>query len=304
MTIERESARWRLCDRPVRSLAIVALVVLVAIIGLSVCRTPLRADAAPPKPSLLVIGDSIVLGTQGNVAADLPDWTVTMDAAVSRSTAGGLDALAAHGTDYDVVVVALGANDGGTPSVFTPRVAALLDALGAVPHVIWLTIHEARPYYAQTNAIIRSQVATHPNAVVADWNAAIRPGDTGGDGLHLTPQGSVSMANWIAGAVRFVTAPPPTTTAAATPTATSTSAPMAGTISTGSVSAGTPSEPARNSSGHRSNESGGRWAALAALALVGALGVTARRGFGHRRPKHSDPKDQAGRGGSGPQRPS
>ena len=44
------------------------------------------------------------------------------------------------------------------------------------------------PYYAGANDVIRGSVAAHPNASVGDWNAAIRPGDTGDDGLHLTPR--------------------------------------------------------------------------------------------------------------------
>lgn len=198
---------------------------LLAVTLLSTVTATRSAQAGPGVPvpkRVLVIGDSIILGTQGNIAADLPDWDVVFDAAVSRSTDAGLAALAAHGTDFSVVVVALGANDGETPGVFTPRVAALLDALAGVPHVVWLTVHEARPYYARTNAIIRDQVARHPNAIAADWNAAVRPGDVGGDGLHLTGQGAAAMAGWVAAVVRLVSVPPTTTTTTTTTTSTTT----------------------------------------------------------------------------------
>ena len=161
------------------------------------------AASVPPNspPRLLVLGDSVILGTYDNIPNDLPGWQVTMDAAVSRSTAAGLDALTTHGTAFDAVVIELGTNDGGTPAVFQPRVAALMDALAPVPHVYWLTIHEARPYYATTNAIIRAEAAARPNVTVADWNAAILPTDVGDDGLHLTPSGSAHMAAFVAGVV-------------------------------------------------------------------------------------------------------
>lgn len=243
----------------------------------------------PPRPRLLVIGDSVILGTQNNIAANLPEWDVTFDAAVSRSTAAGMDVVAAHGTDFSVVVVALGANDGGTPGVFTPRVATLLDALGGVPHVVWLTIHEARPYYAQTNQIIRDQVAGHPNAIVADWNAAIRPGDVGDDGLHLTGQGSVAMAAWVAAVVRLVAAPPPTTTTPTTTTTTTTTIPPSTTSPPPSTSVVPPSDTGSASRRAPSIRSGtpieddpGRstwlaWGLPIGIAAMGGAGVIAFR---------------------------
>lgn len=176
------------------------------------------APANSARPSLLVIGDSIVVGTYDNIAKQMPGWDVTVDAKVSRSTAQGLDVFRKHGAKFSAVVIELGANDGGEAEVFRPRVAALLRAMGAVPHVIWLNVHEARPYYKQTNAIIAQEVARHPNASVGDWNAAVQPADVGGDGLHLTPQGSVAMSKWIATTVRTITTPPSTTTSSSTTT--------------------------------------------------------------------------------------
>ncbi|HET8930622.1 MAG TPA: hypothetical protein VFN21_08200 [Acidimicrobiales bacterium] len=255
--------------------AILWLLVLCVIV-------PPQADAAvrePGRPRLLVIGDSIILGTHGNIAVNLPDWDVVFDADVSRSTAAGLDVLASHGTDFSVVVVALGANDGGTPGVFAPRVAALLDALAPVPHVVWLTVHEARPYYAQTNAIIRDQVARHPNAVVGDWNAALRPGAVGADGLHLTGQGSAEMAAWVAGLVRLVAAPPPTTTS--TTTTTTTTVPPTTTTST-TVAPATSTQSVRSVSGRNAvrsaadaDGSGASWMIWGIPVIVVVLGGVA-----------------------------
>lgn len=212
--------RWtRRCRRASVVVVLASLLTLVGTVGLT-DRPAVGAD--PVRPRLLVIGDSIILGTQGNIAAALGDWDVVFDADVSRSTAAGLDVLARHGTEFDVVVVALGANDGESPGVFAPRVGALLDALRPVEHVAWLTINEVRPYYPQANAIIRDRVAQYPNAVVGDWHATIRPGDVGSDGLHLTGQGAVHMAAWVAALTRLIAAPPPTTTTSSTTTSTST----------------------------------------------------------------------------------
>lgn len=235
----------------------------------------------PDRPRLLVIGDSIILGTNGNITADLPDWDVVFDAAVSRSTAEGLDVLATHGTNFSVVVVALGANDGASPGVFAPRVAALLDALAPLPHVVWLTIHEARPYYMQANAIIRDQVARHPNAIVGDWNAAIRPGDVGADGLHLTGQGSAGMAAWVAGLVHLVVAPPPTTTTSSTTTSTVPPSTTTTTVAAATSRRAAPSTSVRSTAGSATCDDAGVswmiWGITAVVIVVVGLAFVAAR---------------------------
>jgi hypothetical protein len=142
---------------------------------------------------------------------------------VDRSTEQGLSVVQRHGTRFQVVVVQLGTNDGGTPSVYQPRLQALVDALAPVPHVVLLTIRQARPYYAQTNQIMRQVAAAHPNVRVADWNAAALPTDTGGDGLHLTPSGSVHMAHFVAVQIAAAGRATPTTTTTSTTTSTTSS---------------------------------------------------------------------------------
>lgn len=230
----------------------------------------------PPKPRLLVIGDSVLEGTFGHIPAALPEWDVTVDAHMNRSTADGPAVLQSHGVDFDVVVVQLGTNDAGTPSIYEPRVNAMMDALAPVPRVLWLTIHEARPYYAQANEIIRRLAATHRNVQVVDWNAAQKPGDTYDDGLHLTSQGASSISALIAAAVRGPATPASTTTTTTVPPTTDappgTSGDAAGTHR--GVTGGSSSSDSAASSGGSAADSGGSgalWLGLAAVAVaVGA----------------------------------
>lgn len=147
------------------------------------------------RPHAFFLGDSVMLGAVGAIQAAMAPWDVTVDAAVSRSTAAALDVLRARrGEVQDVVVLQLGANDGGDPGVFAGRVRAVMDELAGVPLVVWLTIREARPYYAAANAALRDVVAGYPNGMVADWNAVAPPTGVYRDGLHLAPEGAAAMA--------------------------------------------------------------------------------------------------------------
>lgn len=255
------------------------------------------AEPSPRQPGrVLVIGDSIILGTTDGIAANLPGWDVVFDASVSRSTDAGLESLANHGTDFDVVVVALGANDGGSPGVFEPRVRSLLDAASGVDHVVWVTINEARPYYVQANRIIRAAVDDHPNATVGEWPGAIRPGDVGADGLHLTGQGAAHMSTWVAELVRDLmdrpvattTTTAPATTVAPTTTASPPTTPQATTTTTAGAAAAAPSPttmPAEGEAADRGS-SGWRWV-VAGIIVIGAVGagavvVASRRDTGRR----------------------
>lgn len=205
----------------VRLVGLVCALSAMAVLG----GRPVLAQAppgqpVPPKPRLLVIGDSVLEGTYDKIPAALPEWDVTVDAHLNRNTADALGVIQTRGLAFDAVVVQLGTNDAQSASVYQPRVVALLDALAPVPRVLWLTIHEIRPYYYEANQIIRAEAAAHRNVEVLDWNLAAAPGDTYADGLHLTPQGADAMASFIARALRAPAQPFATTTTSTSTTST------------------------------------------------------------------------------------
>jgi hypothetical protein len=149
---------------------------------------------------------------------------VTYDAAVSRSTAAGLEAIETHRAELtDSLVVSLGANDAGSPSQFRQRVQAIMDATAGVPHVYWVTIREVRDYYGPANQIVREVAAGRPNVTVVDWHAATAGSTdlTSSDGLHLNGAGAARMAQVVTDAVVAGTLPAaaPATPAPPPPTA-------------------------------------------------------------------------------------
>jgi lysophospholipase L1-like esterase len=161
---------------------------------------------------VVVVGDSVILGAQGPMTAAFAarGWEVTFDAAVSRSTSAGLDAVESHRPLLtDSLVVSLGANDAGNTAAFRERVRAILDATASMPRVYWVTIREVRDYYGPANQAVRDVAAGRPNVTVLDWHAATAGATdlTAGDGLHLNGAGAARMTQLVTDAV--VTGSPP-----------------------------------------------------------------------------------------------
>ncbi|MCU1496600.1 MAG: peptidoglycan-N-acetylmuramate O-acetyltransferase [Acidimicrobiales bacterium] len=264
------------------AIGLVAVLAVTLLAGLVAATAgPGRRIAAPPgaaRKRVLIIGDSVMQGAAPQFPLAMPDRQVTVDALVNRSTIQGVDVANRHGTGYDVVVVQLGTNDGGSMAVYQPRVEKMLAALANVPLVIWLTIREVRPYYGAANNLIRSLLPTHPNLAVGDWNAVANqhPEVFSGDGLHLKGQGPNLMAFFVANLVSEIRAgdnglPPPTTAAPTTVRATTTTRrERAAEPRTVLPASHTKAEPPVTTSAHR-DRSRRRWAVAAgAVALAAA----------------------------------
>jgi lysophospholipase L1-like esterase len=227
----------------------------------------------PVRPTrVLVLGDSVMKGAEGPVIASLPGREVVFDSEVNRSTGQGADIVAQRGGDWDVAIVFLGHNDGGSPGAYQPAARSILEQLRDVPYVSWLTIHEVRPYYPGVNQFIAGLQAEYPNLHVGDWNAIANahPEGVSGDGLHLNAAGAQLMAGlvteqvtageqqWnesflrLAAALTTTTAPP-TTTTTAPPTTTSTST---STSTTTTTEAATTTTKATSSSCARAADDG------------------------------------------------
>ena len=122
MTYTDHAGRWRTRMRLTTPRARRAVTVRVAYwpglyaqprarVRVALRRSALAAPAAPPvppaavggsagrppsgaRPALVVVGDSLAIGTAGSLAADLPDFDVRTDARVGRPLAEGMDVLA------------------------------------------------------------------------------------------------------------------------------------------------------------------------------------------------------------------
>ncbi len=178
------------------------LVILVLAVLTSAMAPAGSSDAeVAPQRDVLVIGDSIALGAESQIVSRFADlgWTARVDAEVSRPTQTGIDIVA--GIDGELpphVVVALGANDGGSRA-FGGRVEQMIGLLADVPNVYWVNVAEVRDYYPTVNAAIAGAVERRDDLVVLDWNsmALPRPHLTAADGLHLTGAGGDAYASMV-----------------------------------------------------------------------------------------------------------
>jgi lysophospholipase L1-like esterase len=182
--------------------ALLRLLAASVLAALALAGLPILTEAAGAAPAraVFMLGDSVMLGSKAAVEKELTGWDLTFDAAVNRSTLAGGQIIAARRAEiHDIIVIQLGTNDGGNPTTYSSRVDGVMKQLEGVPYVVWLTIHEARPYYKSDNDVLRQKATQYPNMRIADWNAVANatPGGMVADGLHLNATGAAAMAKLV-----------------------------------------------------------------------------------------------------------
>ncbi len=158
--------------------------------------------------SLLVVGDSLAVGSQAHVEAALPGWNVQHLARTSKPTSDGVAEITSRGNLPGVIAVSLGTNDDPSATgTFQGHVETVIDAAGPSRCVIWVNIVRP-PYngvsYSGYNRVLANAAATVPNFFVVDWRAMVagNPGFLAGDGVHATPSGYAARGRAIAEAAR------------------------------------------------------------------------------------------------------
>jgi hypothetical protein len=192
-----------------------------------VCALFLAAAAAAPAHAadgVLVIGDSLEVGTGPYLRQELAGTPVTIDARTSRPSPEGVSVLRDRlSPSHRIVVFDIGVND--DPSQ-PQRLAADLDTVrGIVGERCLVVATVTRPplngvSVAGLNRAIRDFVAATPTARLADWHAhtASDPGLLR-DGTHPNPAGYALRARVIASAVEDCASSAPATKAPPEPPA-------------------------------------------------------------------------------------
>ncbi len=162
--------------------------------------------AKPPLTSVVVIGDSLTVGTdmygisltQSLLDAGVLD--VVVSAENGRMTSEGIDELERSNVEDGAVVVALGTNDVamGDPN----RFGELIDrAMLAVPEnvkVFWLNLYTDQWVSDDAyNATIDEKASNYSNLVVMDFEDFASTDWLEEDGVHLTPYGYTQRTAFI-----------------------------------------------------------------------------------------------------------
>jgi hypothetical protein len=126
-------------------------------------------------------------------------WAVEVDAEVGQRITFGRQVLAKRmAAGWDAAVVMLGNNYDGDPQAFKAELDALLDELGPIP-IVLVTVTRFRPEQDQVNYILTTTANERPNVQLLDWQERTAQPDAdtllGGDGLHLSDEGRVMLAN-------------------------------------------------------------------------------------------------------------
>lgn len=171
---------------------------------------PSRTDLGRVGKRVLVVGDSLAVGTRPYLGRALGGWRVRHSVSISKHAPEGVSELARRGARHlpPVVVAQLGTNDDpGAVSSFDHSVRKALRAVGKRGCVVWPNI--VRPAvggrtYAGYNAVLRRLDARRANLRVVAWTriAARHREWFGEDGVHPNATGYAVRARAIAKAVR------------------------------------------------------------------------------------------------------
>jgi hypothetical protein len=171
-----------------------------------------RAARTPPIHSIdnrvFVVGDSVMQGAAPYLGELLEGWSVIADTRVGRFIDEANRVIVKRRKDVgQIAVLNLGNNYNGDRAAFAESVETALSELSGVSHVIWINVGEFEEDRTEVNEVLRDAAATHPNLTIVDWNSWWERDDslTGGDRLHLTPDGAQAYASLVAASVLQVT---------------------------------------------------------------------------------------------------
>jgi hypothetical protein len=225
-----------------RAIARVVAPVLSVLVGAAACSSEREASSAPPTSqdelavagsvvaapptsantiidvdTLAMIGDSITVGSQDELAAafaeiGLPAAEINAQSGrrmvVDDGITSGLDGIAdvlADGEEPDLWVVALGSNDVGSysPDEYPAAIEQLLAAIPADAPIVWVDCYVSN-YEDESvafDASLRQVLASRGNSTVVDWASVAREDGVLTDNVHPSGFGRGEFARRVVAAV-------------------------------------------------------------------------------------------------------
>jgi hypothetical protein len=183
-----------------RAIAAVLVVSIVAAVGLW-----MRSGAVDHVEAgvVVLVGDSLNVGTAPYLRDELPGWAVRNDSVVGRQTDEGLAALA-NLPGAEPVVGSLGTNDAHDAAAFADDVRRALRVAGPGRCLVWATIWRDGEPDDAFNDVLRDVATADRNLRLLEWAAMVAHDRTllAPDGLHGSPEGYAARAAEAARLVR------------------------------------------------------------------------------------------------------
>ena len=156
-------------------------------------------NSVADEPQAVVIGDSLMDGSQEELVAALPDWSLAIDAEVGRGSFGAASVAEALPLPMpDVVVIEIGVNDADA-TTFASNLQRIVAAADDPQLLVWLTGHGPDSTTDEVNRAIVAGMAGQPRGVVLDWDTLVPADALDPDGVHLLGDRQGVMADLIAG---------------------------------------------------------------------------------------------------------
>jgi hypothetical protein len=208
---------------------------------LGVCIAEVADPTVRPGGAIGLIGDSVLIGVDPWIGADLADagwgpfhyWAGTGTRAPADNSLGAayeIRQFRAAGFDPPVWFIGVGADDvgfvGSSVAASEADIGVVLGEIGAGRDVVMATIQHPNPVWqANWNEALHNVAARDPDLHVIEWQALAdqHPEWSGGDGVHLAPNGYRARSQFITAALQpfqaaaRVTAVPPKPTAVGGP---------------------------------------------------------------------------------------
>jgi lysophospholipase L1-like esterase len=176
-------------------LRLTAVLVAVAVAGLAAFPAA-GARTHPHRPgsrTLLVVGDSLTVGTRPYLRHWLGRWHIHTEVSVSKQVTEGPPTLARYGRRLPrVIFVNLGTNgDPRAVSLFRRQVRRTMRIAGKERCVVWSTIVRPRVAgrsYHDLNRVLADEASKRPNLMLFRWVRLARrhPSWFGPDHVHVT----------------------------------------------------------------------------------------------------------------------
>ena len=166
---------------------------------------PVRAHADPAH--VLIVGDSIAVGTRPFLPEMLTDREVTYDTVAGRTTPQGMRALRFELTRVapHTVVINLGTNDGSHAGIFANRVRRTLRRLAPDTCIVWPAISRAprKGDYRGLNRVLREAARRDSRLIVIPWDRMVAKGTVAlADGVHPDAYGYRYLSHVTAAAIQ------------------------------------------------------------------------------------------------------